>query len=166
MKHVILTVVLAIACTLGHAQSTNPLNYGGRMYLESIEIISTPRYISYEDHAILSTQMRIPSTEITKVEFDFEKNTVSIGGTPNRIKVTSTKKYSTDYGWVVVIYADMIDEGDKMEIVWKEYGKPYAQQITKTNDGVKIARMNLSRQPKVVSEADAAAEMLKGLGTL
>ena len=166
MKHIILTTVLAIACTLGHAQSTNPLNYGGRMYLESIEIISTPRYISYEDHAILSTQMRMPSTEITKVEFDFEKNTVSIGGTPNRIKVTSTKKYNTDHGWVVVIYADMIDEGDKMEIVWKEYGKPYAQQITKTNDGVKIARMNLSRQPKIVSEADAAAEMLKGLGTL
>ena len=166
MKHIILTVVLAIACTLGHAQSTKPLNYGGRMYLESIEIISTPRYISYEDHAILSTQMQMPSTEITKVEFDFEKNTVSIGGTPNRIKVTSTKKYNTDHGWVVVIYADMIDEGDKMEIVWKEYGKPYAQQITKTNDGVKIARMNLSRQPKVVSEADAAAEMLKGLGTL
>ena len=166
MKHIILTTVLAIACTLGHAQSTNPLNYGGRMYLESIEIISTPRYISYEDHAILSTQMRMPSTEITKVEFDFEKNTVSIGGTPNRIKVTSTKKYNTDHGWVVVIYADMIDEGDKMEIVWKEYGKPYAQQITKTNDGVKIARMNLSRQPIVVSEADAAAEMLKGLGTL
>ena len=166
MKHIILTTVLAIACTLGHAQSTNPLNYGGRMYLESIEIISTPRYISYEDHAILSTQMRMPSTEITKVEFDFEKNTVSIGGTPNRIKVTSTKKYNTDHGWVVVIYADMIDEGDKMEIVWKEDGKPYAQQITKTNDGVKIARMNLSRQPIVVSEADAAAEMLKGLGTL
>ena len=38
MKHIILTAVLAIACTLGHAQSTNPLNYGGRMYLESIEI--------------------------------------------------------------------------------------------------------------------------------
>ena len=166
MKHIILTVVLAIACTLGHAQSTNPLNYGGRMYLESIEIISTPRYISYEDHAILSTQMRMPSTEITKVEFDFEKNTVSIGGTPNRIKVTSTKKYNTDHGWVVVIYADMIDEGDKMEIVWKEYGKPYAQQITKDGSETKIARMNLSRQPKVVSEADAAAEMLKGLGTL
>lgn len=166
MKHIILTTVLAIACTLGHAQSTNPLNYGGRMYLESIEIISTPRYISYEDHAILSTQMRMPSTEITKVEFDFEKNTVSIGGTPNRIKVTSTKKYNTDHGWVVVIYADMIDEGDKMEIVWKEYGKPYAQQITKDGSETKIARMNLSRQPKVVSEADAAAEMLKGLGTL
>ena len=166
MKHIILTAVLAIACTLCHAQSTNPLNYGGRMYLESIEIISTPRYISYEDHAILSTQMRMPSTEITKVEFDFEKNTVSIGGTPNRIKVTSTKKYNTDHGWVVVIYADMIDEGDKMEIVWKGYGKPYAQQITKDGSETKIARMNLSRQPKVVSEADAAAEMLKGLGTL
>ena len=166
MKHIILTVVLALACTLGHAQSTNPLNYGGRMYLESIEIISTPRYISYEDHAILSTQMRIPSTEITKVEFDFEKNTVSIGGTPNLIKVTSTKKYNTDYGWVVVIYADMIDEGDKMEIVWREHGPAYAQQITKDGQQIKIARMNLSRQPRVVSEADAAAEMLRGLGTL
>ena len=36
------------------AQSTNPLNYSGRMYVEGIEIISTPRNVSYEDCAILS----------------------------------------------------------------------------------------------------------------
>ena len=58
----------------------------------------------------------------------------------------------------MVVYADIIDEGDKMEIVRKEYGKPYAQQITKDGFETKIARMNLYRQPKVVSEADAAPD--------
>ena len=136
------------------------------MYLESIEIISTPRYISYEDHAILSTQMRIPSMEITKIEFDFENNIVTMGGTPNRIKVISTKKYNTDYGWVVVIYTDMIDEGDKMEIVWREHGTSYAQQITKTDNGVKIARMNLSRQPYVADGGEALMNLFQGLVTM
>ena len=101
MKRTVLITLLAFACILGYAQSTNPLNYSGRMYVEAIEIIATPRYVSYEDHAILSQQMRIPSVEITK-----------------------------------------------------------------TDDGVKIARMVLSRKPYVADESEALRNMLMGLGTM
>lgn len=62
MKKSIITIILALASVIiAAAQSTNPLNYSGRMYVEAIEIIATPRYVSYEDHAILSQQMCIPS---------------------------------------------------------------------------------------------------------
>lgn len=33
MKRTVLIVMLALACILGYAQSTNPLNYSGRMYV-------------------------------------------------------------------------------------------------------------------------------------
>ena len=70
MKKSIITIILALASVIiAAAQSTNPLNYSGRMYVEAIEIIATPRYVSYEDHAILSQQMCIPSVEITKCAF-------------------------------------------------------------------------------------------------
>ena len=78
MKKSIITFILALASVfITAAQSTNPLNYSGRMYVEAIEIIATPRYVSYEDHAILSQQMRIPSVEITKIDMDFEKGIVT-----------------------------------------------------------------------------------------
>ena len=102
MKKSIITFILALASVfIASAQSTNPLNYSGRMYVEAIEIIATPRYVSYEDHAILSQQMRIPSVEITK-----------------------------------------------------------------TDDGVKIARMVLSSKPYVADESEALRNMLMGLGTM
>jgi len=95
MKKNIITIILALASVfIASAQSTNPLNYSGRMYVEAIEIIATPRYVSYEDHAILS------------------------------------------------------------------------QQITKTDDGVKIARMVLSRKPYVADESEALRDMLMGFGTM
>ena len=84
------------------------------MYVEAIEIIQTPRYVSYEDHAILSQQMRIPSVQITKCEMDFEKGTVTVDNKEMRIKVNATKKYDTDRGWVVVIYTDLVDEGEAL----------------------------------------------------
>lgn len=95
MKKIVATIILILACfVIAAAQSTNPLNYSGRMYVEAIEIIATPRYVSYEDHAILS------------------------------------------------------------------------QQITKTDDGVKIARMVLSRKPYVADESEALRDMLMGFGTM
>ena len=106
--------MLALAGILGYAQSTNPLNYSGRMYVEAIEIIQTPRYVSYEDHAILSQQMRIPSVQITKCEMDFEKGTVTVDNKEMRIKVNATKRYDTDRGWVVVIYTDLVNEGEAL----------------------------------------------------
>ena len=166
MKRTILIVMLALAGILGYAQSTNPLNYSGRMYVEAIEIIATPRYVSYEDHAILSQQMRIPSVEITKIDMDFEKGIVIAKEIEMKIKVNGCKKYDTDRGWVVVVYVDLVNEGDKAELVWPEFGKPFFQQITKTADGVKIARMILSSKPYVADESEALRNMLMGLGTM
>ena len=166
MKHIILTAVLAIACTLGHAQSTNPLNYGGKMYVESIDVISTPRYVSYEDHAILSKDLSIPSMEIQKCILDFENNTVTVGETVMKIKVNATRKYTEHEHWIVVIYMDLVDEGDKAELVWPEFGKPYFQQISKADSGIKIARMILSRKPVVADPGDAMMQLLQGLGTM
>ena len=166
MKRTILIAMLALAGILGYAQSTNPLNYSGRMYVEAIEIIQTPRYVSYEDHAILSQQMRIPSVQITKCEMDFEKGTVTVDNKEMRIKVNATKKYDTDRGWVVVIYTDLVDEGDKAELVWPEFGKPYFQQITKVDNGVNIARMVLTSKPYVADEGEALMNLLQGLGTM
>lgn len=166
MKRTILIAMLALAGILGYAQSTNPLNYSGRMYVEAIEIIQTPRYVSYEDHAILSQQMRIPSVQITKCEMDFEKGTVTVDNKEMRIKVNATKKYDTDRGWVVVIYTELVDEGDKAELVWPEFGKPYFQQITKVDNGVNIARMVLTSKPYVADEGEALMNLLQGLGTM
>ena len=167
MKKSIITIILAlVSCIAATAQSTNPLNYSGRMYVEAIEIIQTPRYVSYEDHAILSQQMRIPSVQITKCEIDFEKGTVTVDNKEMRIKVNATKKYDIDHGWVVVIYTDLINEGDKAELVWPEYGKPYFQQITKGDEGVKIARMILSMKPVVANESEVLRDLLMGLGTM
>ena len=166
MKHIAIIFVLALATITAIAQSTNSLNYSGRMYVEAIEIIQTPRYVSYEDHAILSQQMRIPSVQITKCEMDFEKGTVTVDNKEMRIKVNATKKYETDRGWVVVIYTDLVDDGDKAELVWPEFGKPYFQQITETDDGVHIARMILTSKPYVADEGEALMNLLQGMGTM
>ena len=166
MKRTILIVMLALVGILGYAQSTNPLNYSGRMYVEAIEIIATPRYVSYEDHAILSQQMRIPSSEITKFDMDFEKGTVSMKDTDIKVKVTGCKKYESDHGWTVVVYLDLVNEDDKAELVWPEFDKPFFQQVTKTDDGVKIARMILSSKPYVADGNEALLNLLMGLGTL
>ena len=166
MKRTILIVMLALVGILGYAQSTNPLNYSGRMYVEAIEIIATPRYVSYEDHAILSQQMRIPSSEITKFDMDFEKGTVSMKDTDIKVKVTGCKKYESDHGWTVVVYLDLVNEDDKAELVWPEFDKPFFQQVTKTDDGVKIARMILSSKPYVADGNEALLNLLMGLGAM
>ena len=166
MKRTVLITLLAFACIMGYAQSTNPLNYSGRMYVEAIDIIATPRYVSYEDHAILSQQMRIPSVEITKIDMDFEKGIVIAKEIEMKIKVNGCKKYDTDRGWVVVVYVDLVDEGDKAELVWPEFGKPFFQQITKTDDSVNIARMILSFRPYKASEEETLMNLLRGLSTM
>ena len=167
MKPRILVLTIALLASFAAAaQSTNPLNYSGRMYVEAIEIIATPRYVSYEDHAILSQQMRIPSSEITKFDMDFEKGIVSMKDSEIKVKVTDCKQYESDYGWTVVVYVDLINEDDKAELVWPEFGKPYFQQITKTDEGVKIARMILSSKPYVADGNEALLNLLRGLGTM
>ncbi|MBP5398659.1 MAG: hypothetical protein J6Y32_08590 [Bacteroidales bacterium] len=166
MKHVILTILCALVGLVAAAQSTNPLNYSGRMYVEAIEIIATPRYVSYEDHAILSQQMRIPSVEITKIDMDFEKGTVTVKDSEMKMKVTGCNKYDTDLGWVVVVYVDLVNQSDKAELIWPEFGKPYFQQITETGNGVNIARMVLTSIPYVADESEVLMNLLQGMGTL
>ena len=61
---------------------------------------------------------------------------------------------------------DLVNEGNKAELVWPEYGKPYMQQITPNDDGVKIARMILSKNPYVADEREALMNLLQGLGTM
>lgn len=158
-------ILLSFVSAVAAGQSTNPLNYSGRMYIESMEVISTPRYVSYEEHAILSSQAKYPVTEVVRVDLDFENNTIRIGDETSRIKVTATKKYNTNYGWVVVIYANLLNSGDKAEIVWREYGNPFIQQITPDKGGVSIARMNLSYKPVAHSEEDALLDLLRSLGS-
>ena len=167
MKQRIFVFTIALLASFAAAaQSTNPLNYSGRMYVEAIEIIATPRYVSYEDHAILSQQMRIPSSEITKFDMDFEKGIVSMKDSDIKVKVTDCKQYESDHGWMVVVYVDLVNEDDKAELVWPEFGKPYFQQITRTDEGVNIARMILSSKPYVADGNETLLNLLMGLGTL
>lgn len=72
-----LTFTAALLCWAAvSAQSTNPLNYSGKMYVSSYEIVKTPRYVSYADHAILNSELTIPVTEVTTLLADFEKGTL------------------------------------------------------------------------------------------
>ena len=168
MKQRILVLTIALLASFAAAaQSTNPLNYSGRMYVEAIEIIATPRYVSYEDHAILSQQMRIPSVEVTACELDFEKSIITVDGKEMKVKVTKVQQYEVATGgWIVVLYMDMIGTNDKMELVWPHIGKPYLQQITKTDDSVNIARMILSFRPYKASEEETLMNLLRGLSTM
>lgn len=146
MKRItILILCLFVAFISVAAQSLNPLNYSGKMYITSIDVLTTPRYVSYEDHAILTTEMSIPVLQETSISFNFEKNIKTQEGKDYKINVTSVKKYTDkNGGWVVVIYIDNPNTGDKEELVWSEFGAPYVQQITKVESGVNICRCYLS----------------------
>lgn len=157
-------MLLGVMTLAASAQSTNPLNYSGTMYVESITVIETPRYISYEDHAILSEKMTVPSVEVMKVVLDLEKCTITMKGKTDKIKVNGCKKYSTDRGWEVVVFCEY-PGGDKLELVWKEFGKPYLQQISKGQSGVDIARMTLSTKPVASTPEDALMGILQGMGS-
>ena len=160
MKKIITIIASFAMAATALAQSMNPLNYSGKMYISSIDALSTPRYISYEDHAIISRNLSIPVVETTKVIFDFENNIINLNDKDHKIKVTSIKKYTNDDGWIVVLYIDFLEEVDKYELVWREYGHPYLQEITKKETGVEIARMNLSLNPTTTSPDEAIIRML------
>lgn len=142
----------------------NPLNYSGRMYISSIEVLSTPRYVSYEDHAILSTDMSVPVLEVTKVELDFENNTITMQEKPTKIKNVSVKEYAYEYSTTIVIFMDIDESSDKMELVWPEGNAPYLMQITPQKGSVAICKMNLSQKPAAASEEDALMQLLNSLG--
>ena len=166
MKRTIITLLLTALSVASFAQSTNPLNYSGRMFVSSFEVLSTPRYVSYEDHGILSSDVTVPVTEVTTLISDFENGTLKSGGTEYKIKVTGTKKYTlTDDSWVVVIYIQTTDGTRRFEYVWREYGHAYLDTITKEEDGgFKIVRMNLSSKPQATSPEDALLKLFNSYG--
>ena len=94
MKRIITILSFALCGVIAFAQSANPLNYSGRMFVSSYEVLSTPRYVSYEDHAIISTDMGIPMVEVTKVIFDFEKNKITM---PMQLFYFCSKIYKDQY---------------------------------------------------------------------
>lgn len=166
MKRIIGILLSVLCVATAFAQSTNPLNYSGRMFVSSYEVLSTPRYVSYEDHGILSSDVTIPVTEVTTLLSDFENGSLKSGETEYKIKVTNTKKYTlTDGTWVVVIYIQAIDGSARFEYIWREYGHAYMDTINKQDDGTyKIIRMNLSRKPQAASPDEAIIQMLGSYG--
>jgi integrase len=80
MKKVILGIFLCVTSVALWAQNPklNPLNYSGRMYIASIDALTTPRYVSYEDHAILSTEISVPAVEVMTVDVDFKNNGIKV----------------------------------------------------------------------------------------
>ena len=114
--------ILCVAMTMlmtASAQNPklNPLNYGGKMYVSAMEVLTTPRYVSYEDHAILSSEMTVPVMEVTVVNFDFEKRVVVLADQQIPFSKAYVKEYSSDYFKTYVIYMDPLDGADKMELV-------------------------------------------------
>ena len=142
----------------------NPLNYGGKMYVSAMEVLTTPRYISYEDHAILSSEMTVPVMEVTVVNFDFEKKVVTLTGQDIKFSKACVKEYSSDYFKTYVIYMEPMEGADKMELVWPEKGDPYLLQITLGEDKVRICKMKLSRKPVATSGEEALLQLLNSLG--
>lgn len=166
MKRISSFLVSVLCAATAFAQSTNPLNYSGKMFVSSNEVLTTPRYVSYEDHAILNSELTMPVIEITTLISDFEKGTLTSGETEYKIKVTGTKKYTlTDESWAVVIYMEQQDGPNKFEYVWREYGNAYLNTILKQEDGsIKIMRMNLSHKPHIASPDEAILQMLNSYG--
>lgn len=147
------------------AQSLNPLNYSGILYLKSTEIITTPRYVSYEDHAILHTEMRVPCTNVKKFDFDFSKGIITTEEGVVKVKVDTIKKYNTDNsGWVVVIYmTSTSNNNEKLEFVWPQSGNPFMQGIVSKSDGKKeISRAILSQKPYAKDPGAALLDILTG----
>jgi len=164
MKRILLSLIALAITSATFAQSLNILNYSGKMYISKFDVLSTPRYVSYEDHAVLSQDLTIPVIEVTKIIFDFENNVYTSKEVSKKITSKSLKKYSTDMGWNIVISLKMEDDPDLYELVWQEYGAPYFQEITKSEEGVKICRMHLSTKPSASSPEDALMQLLGGYG--
>lgn len=142
----------------------NPLNYSGKMYISAVEMLTTPRYKSYEDHAILSSEITVPVVEVTIAQFDFEKNIVDIDGNEVKIGKAYVKEYPSDYDSTFVIYIEPSGMGDSMELVWPENGDPYLLQITPNEQGVAICKMKLSHKPVAATGEDALIQLLNSLG--
>ena len=156
--------IVSVLTVAAQNPNLNPLNYSGKMYVSAMEVLTTPRYISYEDHAILSSEMTVPVMEVTVVNFDFEKNVVTFAEQEIKFSKSYVKEYSSDYFKTYVIYMEPLEGADKMELIWPEKGEPYLLQITPSEGKVDICKMNLSRKPVATSGEEALLQLLNSLG--
>lgn len=167
MKKLILSL-LASCCMVislwSQNPKLNPLNYSGRMYVSLLETITTPRYESYEDHAILTTELSVPPIEVIKVEFDFKNNSITLDDKQLSIESLTIKEVEEDYSTTIVISMDIVDRSYKSELVWPEYGSPYLLEIHQNEDNVSIVKMNLSQKPVATSPEEAMLQMLNSFG--
>lgn len=162
-----LALFCSFACILTAAAQNpklNPLNYSGKMYVSAAEVLTTPRYVSYEDHAILSSEMTVPVIEVTIAQFDFEKKVASIDGKEVHFSRAYVKEYPSEHFSTFVVYMEPVDGGDKMELVWPEIGDPYLLQITPVDGKVDICKMKLSRKPVAITGEEALMQLLNSLG--
>lgn len=148
---------------LAQDPKVNPLNYSGKMYLSSMEMISTPRYVSYGDHAILSTELSVPTVEETPVVMDFVNNMITFPTAKIQVKNVEAKTYYEGLVETVVISMRDVENNNLVELVWPELGSPYLLMIGQGEDGdVLIIKFNLAKTHTMPSE-EALLEMLFGV---
>lgn len=149
---------------LAQDPKVNPLNYSGKMYVSSMEIISTPRYVSYGDHAILSTELSVPTVEETPVVMDFVNNMITLSPTSKiQVKNVEAKTYYEGLVETVVISMRNVENNSLVELVWPELGSPYLMMSGQGEDGdVSIVKFNLAKTHTMPSE-EALLEMLFGV---
>lgn len=161
----ILSLAMGVVITAtGQNPKLNPLNYSGKMYVSAMEVINTPRYVSYEDHAILSSEMTVPVVEVTMAQFDFANKVMILDGKETKFSKAYVKEYKSEYYATYVIYIEPLGEGDKFELVWPENEDPYLLQITPNETSVAICKMKLSHRPVAASGEDALMQLLNSLG--
>lgn len=144
----------------------NPLNYSGKMYISSMEVITTPRYVSYGDHALLNTELTVPMVKVSSIEFDFKNNTITFLIDPQRqIKVENVvaKLHTEGLVEVVVISMENSENASTMELVWSPFDAPYLLEIAQGDDEVNIVKYQLSRAPATSSPEEALMQLLYGI---
>ena len=160
----LMMMVLVPTSLLAQDPKVNPLNYSGKMYVSSMEIISTPRYVSYGDHAILSTELSVPPVEETPVMMDFVNNMITLHPTTKiQVKNVEAKTYYEGLVETVVISMRNVENNSLVELVWPELGSPYLMMSGQGEDGdVSIVKFNLAKTHTMHSEEDLL-EMLFGV---
>lgn len=148
---------------LAQDPKVNPLNYSGKMYVSSMEIISTPRYVSYGDHAILNTELSVPTVEETPVVMDFVNNMITLPTSKIQVKNVEAKTYYEGLVETVVISMRNVENNSLVELVWPGLGSPYLMMSGQGEDGdVSIVKFNLAKTHTMPSE-EALLEMLFGV---
>ena len=159
----LMMMVLVPTSLLAQDPKVNPLNYSGKMYVSSTEIISTPRYVSYGDHAILSTELSVPTVEESPVVMDFVNNMITIPTGKIQVKNVEAKTYYEGLVETVVISMRNVENNSLVELVWPELGSPYLMMSGQGEDGdVSIVKFNLAKKHTLPSE-EALLGMLFGV---